>query len=262
MQNYCIENRLSFVHSYQKQVYFSPADAYSPGENELRLCHLSYFAKTRFQLGFSLKTKTNLSHLSNSVPWNTNKKLFIQGSLFEVTQLPTSTLKAWETTQVPLSLKVTIPIFLVAIKLLRYFHELSPTFNKTWVQGAQFASLNLPRFLWRKEVQGKSGNSKHCFNILLTYVLRFWLWVLSLRGVADLKSQINFAFIFIPRTIISQVLKIAQDCDSSSLRTSVFLYATQSITTFILSSVPSNPLMHSLIYLLLMYIAVGFPRCC
>ena len=32
----------------------------------------------------------------------------------------------------------------------------------------------------------------------------------------------NFAFIFIPRTIISQVLKIAQDCDSSSLRTSVF----------------------------------------
>ena len=72
----------------------------------------------------------------------------------------------------------------------------------------------------------------------------------------------NFAFIFIPRIIIRQVLKLTQDCDSSSLKTSVFLYATQSITTFTLSRVPSNPLMLSLIYLLLMYIAMGFPRWC
>ena len=72
-----------------------------------------------------------------------------------------------------------------------------------WVQllikhgfnGAQFSSLNSPRFLWRKEVQEKSGCSKHFFNILLTYVLRSWLWVL-LRGVADphLKSQVKFTW--------------------------------------------------------------------
>lgn len=156
----------------QKTSLFSPADACSPGENELLLCHLSYFAKTRFQLGFVLKTKTNLSQLSSSVSWNINKSLFIQGSLFEVTQLWTSTLKVWETTQVPLSLKVTILIFLVAIKLLMYFHELSSTFNKTWVQGAQFASLNLRRFLWRMVVQEKKWLFQTFFQYFLTYVLR------------------------------------------------------------------------------------------
>lgn len=89
---------------------------------EMSFCSAISLILLRLDFSWGLpQTKTNLSQLSSSVPWNTNKKLFIQGSLFEVTQLPTFTLKVWETTQVPLSLKVTILIFLVAIKVINVF---------------------------------------------------------------------------------------------------------------------------------------------
>lgn len=63
------------------------------------------------------------------------------------------------------------------MKSLMYFHELSPTFNKKQVWGgAHFASLNLPRFLWRKVVQEKvvasNCTSYFFFNVLLIYLSR------------------------------------------------------------------------------------------